>query len=93
MHNDELLISLQALLPGSVPSKHRPRGLAQNDQVERQRPVVDVAQVELDCVLFIEIGSATDLPESGQTWGHETSTVGVVRHLCYFVSQMRSRAD
>ena len=70
----------------SAAGQHRRRSLPQDLEVERQRPVLDVTQVESDRVVLLEIRSTTDLPESGQARAYERSAVGLKRHLRDFMA-------
>src|SRR6201999_1262762 len=41
-------------------------GAPQDDEVHREGPVLDVAQVEPDRLVPVEVGTAADLPEAGE---------------------------
>src|SRR3984957_14337087 len=54
------------LLVRTGPPDDRPRGLPHDLQVQNQRPVLDVAEVEPDRFLPREVGAPAYLPEAGQ---------------------------
>jgi hypothetical protein len=45
--------------------------LPQDLQIQAERPVLDVAQVESNGVNALQVGASADLPEPGETWGHQ----------------------
>src|SRR5215212_9911859 len=54
-------------LCGSVrpgPAEHRPHGLPEDHEVEGQRPVLDVPDVDPHRVVPREVRAATDLPQT-----------------------------
>jgi hypothetical protein len=51
---------------GAAATDHGEQGLPQDQQVQRQGPVLDVVQVEADRLLPGQVRSAADLPQAGQ---------------------------
>ncbi len=56
---------------GATALHHREHGLPDDQSVERERPLLDVAQVETDRLIPVQVGAAVDLPEAGQAGLHE----------------------
>ena len=50
----------------STTGEHGEEGLPQDQQIERERPVLHVSQIKAQGVLTAEIRAAADLPQAGQ---------------------------
>src|SRR3954451_11266854 len=75
------------------PLQHRPDGLPEDHEVERQRPVLDVADVDPHRVVPREVGPAADLPEPGEARLDQEAAMHVVAVLLHLGLQRRPRAD
>src|SRR3954451_6356818 len=87
--------SIAAVLPSRMPCSRthggcsvgaavlddREDGLPDDHGVERERPLLDVAQVETDRLLPVQVRAAADLPQTGEARLHEqpSSCLAVVR--------------
>src|ERR1035438_10801440 len=62
---------------GPAALDHSGAGLPQDLEVQSERPVLHVPQVEPDGVLPAQVGSPVDLPEPGQPGRHDQPAVDV----------------
>src|SRR5947208_3024355 len=83
--------SLRSVRPGAA--QHRAGGLPENHEVERERPVLDVADVDAHRVVPGEIRAAADLPQAGETGLDQEASVHVVAVLLDLALQRRARPD
>ena len=51
------------------------RGAHQDNEVQHERPVFDVVQVEVRCAVHRNARVTIDLPPAGDTWGHQVARV------------------
>eukprot|EP01031_Cornospumella_fuschlensis_P048818 gene48818-59775_t len=73
--------------------EHGPNGAQQDDEIARDRPVLDVVEVEADGGLPRQVGAAAHLPQPGHAGlhGQAATRLGVVQpHLAI---HLRARAD
>src|SRR3954447_10862644 len=73
--------------------QHGKDRLPEDLQVEGERPVLDVVEVESDAVLPRQVGPAADLPEARDPWLDQQPPVDVVRVVGDFARQRRPRPD
>ena len=78
---------------GAALHEHRGDRLQQDRQVERQRPALQVDEVEVHEVVEVELRAARDLPQAGDPGEHQIAlAVPVLEHLVVALGQ-RTRAD
>src|SRR5579862_1045374 len=82
-----------ATLRGPVAQEHEGNGAQENFQVEPQRPVVEVKQVELHPVLEINSVAALERPQAGQAGTHAQAPPLPRFIFLHFLRNGRSRAD
>src|SRR3954447_15009929 len=78
---------------GAGAAEDRAHGLPENHQVEGERPVLDVADVDAHRVVPGEVRATADLPEPGKTRLDEEAAVHVVAVLLDLSLQRRAGAD
>src|SRR6476620_4831249 len=68
---------------GAAVVQNREYGLPDDQSVERERPLLDVAQIETNRLLPVQVRAAADLPQSGDARLHEQSSsrLAVVRPI------------
>src|SRR3954447_24659299 len=78
---------------GAGAAEDRAHGLPEDHQVEGERPVLDVADVDAHRVVPGEVRAAADLPEPGETRLDEEAAVHVVAVLLDLGLQRGAGAD
>ena len=80
-------------LPSAALRQDGGGGLPQDEHVEGEGPVLDVAEVEPDGVVPLEVRAAADLPETGEPGGHQRPAAGLGRHLSQLMREMWAGSD
>src|SRR4051812_16730814 len=70
-----------------------PHGLPEDHQVEGERPVLDVADVDAHRLVPRQVRAAADLPEAGDARLHEQPAGHVEAVLLHLAGDVRTRAD
>src|SRR3954447_25863261 len=71
----------------------RSESLPKDHEVERQRPVLDVANVDPYRVVPGQVGAAAHLPQASETRLHQEATMHVKPVAFHLAGQRGSRAD
>src|SRR5262245_3894830 len=87
--------SISTASPRAGASDDCGNGLDQDFQIEEQRPVIDVFEVEFDPLVEVfDLVAAADLPEAGQAGLHgEAAALRGAFKLGHLIERERARAD